>query len=275
MKRTSRELKSLSRECLLGNYGIVILSYFLVSIIISIITSPFQSQLNDYSYQIAYGHFRENFPLLAIIGILIIGLASILLYAGISKLQLCLARHESVNVALIFSQFKQRPDRFIIYGLVFGLLEIILFIPATVLFIVSVTYFDTQQTAYGFYFLYGGIALFIIGFVLAIFFSIRFSASMFIMIDHPETGCFSAMKKSFELTHGHAGRLLYIYLSFIPMGILVGLSFGIAGFWVMPYFENTLVWFYLDISGELDRKIEEARRMDEEMGPVLDDGNYL
>ena len=53
-------------------------------------------------------------------------------------------------------------------------------------------------------------------------------------------------------------------LSFLPVVLLVIISFGTAIFWVQPYMTQTTTLFYLDVKGELDEVLE--RRKNE--GPV-------
>lgn len=274
MKRTCKELKSCSRDTLLGKYGLIFFSYFLVSLIVGVVSVPFRNSLSYYSDEIVRGNYDASLPILAIVAMIIIGLASLVLYAGITSLHLSLARHESVNVSAIFSQFRNRPDRFIVSGIILGLLEAVLVLPGTVLSIIGLSVLAITKADYGYYYLISGIIVIVIGIILGIFFFIRFSVTQYILIDNSDIGAFAAMKKSFSFTKGNAGRLLYIYFSFIPMYLLLILSLGIAGIWILPYWENTIAWYYLDISGELDRNIEEAKRMDEEMGPVLDDSTW-
>lgn len=42
-----------------------------------------------------------------------------------------------------------------------------------------------------------------------------------------------------------------MYLSFLSLLLLCLLSFGIGALWVQPYQEQTLVNFYLDVTGQL------------------------
>ena len=51
---------------------------------------------------------------------------------------------------------------------------------------------------------------------------------------------------------GNVGRLIYIALSFIPLGILGIMSCYIGFLFVVPYIQATLVFFYLDLIGEYD-----------------------
>ena len=74
----------------------------------------------------------------------------------------------------------------------------------------------------------------------------------FIMIDNPGIAVTEAIKTSGRLMAGNVGRLIYIALSFIPLGILGIMSCYIGFLFVVPYIQATLVFFYLDLIGEYD-----------------------
>ena len=50
-----------------------------------------------------------------------------------------------------------------------------------------------------------------------------------------------------KLMSGHKGRLLRLYISFIPLVLVSVFSCGIAMLWVMPYMNAALAEFYLDV----------------------------
>ncbi len=275
MKRTSKELKRLSRQTLIGKYGLVILAFFLCQIIISLAMSPFESQFNNYINGAATSQSFGQFPIGSSIASFIIGLISTVLYAGIMKLHLNLARGEQATVSLLFSQFTCRPDRFIVYTLLVALIGSACVLPGSITAGVGAALLVINKADYGLPVLIIGLVLFVAGIILGMFFSLRLSLGTMMLVDDPSLGACAAIKKSFCTMKGHCGRLLYIVFSFIPMILLVLLSFGIASFWIEPYMMNVTTWFYLDVIGEIDHKIEEEQRMNEEMGPVLSDESFV
>lgn len=272
MKRSCKELKGFSRQALLGNYGLVILCYFLAQLIISAVMSPFEAQINTYSQNIILYEETLSFPIFALIAVFIIALISTALTAGVYAVHLNLARGNHPGVSMIFSQLKCRPDRYIVATLLLSLIGMVCVIPGTILFCMGIGFMTSDYgttTATGI--LVAGIALMLVGLILCIFLSLRFALTVLLLVDHSEMGAIRAMKESFHLMKGNCARFLYLTFSFLPMVLLILLSFGIAALWIQPYIQQVVCWFYLDVSGELDRKLEEERRMEEEMGPIMTD----
>ncbi|MCR4955743.1 MAG: DUF975 family protein [Lachnospiraceae bacterium] len=278
MKRTCKELKRLSRKNLLGNYGGAMLAMLIVSLIQTIVMSPFENQISSYQRNIALGTANSasvtmtynTFPVFAFIGIIIVGLVATILQGGLISYHLKLSRGgEKPSLSMVFSQFKHRPDRYIVATLLMILIIFACMVPGIVLITVAST-----TPALGGGLVFPGIFLLIAGYVLIIWLSLRFTLIYAILADHPECGAVESMKQSFSMMKGNCGRALYIVFSFIPMALLVLLSLGIAELWVSPYITNVNTMFYLDVCGELDFKEEERRRMDEEMGPVLSDEEF-
>lgn len=266
MNRPVKELKQLSRSALLGQYGLMILAYILIGLIPTILSKPFDGPFNNISLAIATGatYVPDTSLYVSIAATIVIGLASTILYGGLAKLHLAVARQEQLSFGMIFSQFKRRPDRFIVFTILMVLIGIGCIIPAILsMIILSVTGISDAMV------LAISTVLSIAGCIFTLYLSIRFSMTVYVLVDQPETGAVGAMKESFHMMKGRVGKMIYLYFSFLPMGLLTLLSFGLAGLWVQPYVDNTIAWFYLDASGEIDRKIEEARRLEEEMGPVM------
>ncbi|MEG1140760.1 MAG: DUF975 family protein [Lachnospiraceae bacterium] len=240
MKRTSKELKSLSRDVLLGKFGIPMIVMLISTLIPSLAIMPFDNFIDSPSF----GNI-----IMFLLATLIIELIGILLSAGTAKVHLSLVRGEPYSVGMLFSQFKNHPDRFIGASLLFFLIVIVSMIPA---FLIT-----------GLVSFLGGnnhIPAIVLGSVLAslflVYVIIRFSLYPLLLVEHSEMGAIESLKESARLTHGNVGRILYIELSFIPFSILGGLSFGIGLLWIQPYMIQTTVNLYLDITGDLDAVLE-------------------
>ena len=83
--------------------------------------------------------------------------------------------------------------------------------------------------------------------------SLRYSMLFLILLEDNTKGIRQAMRESKALMQGNKGRYFYIMLSFLGWSFLGLLSFGIGFLWIGPYYTQTQVTFYRDITGELDR----------------------
>lgn len=276
MKRKCSELKRLSRAALLGQFPLIICSYVIISVILSIAENVFTSPISSmYRDAILSGNIESipdftEWPTLCYAGLgamIIVGLVSSIFSAGIVKILLDASRGEEVRIGTVFSQFKNRPDRFLILTLLIALAEIIPYAPGIALFIIGSrmaegsTLITTTMAA---------IALTVIGFIIAIYLCFKFVVSIHLLVDNENLSPINALKDSYHLTTGNVFRFIYICLSFIPMLLLVALTFGFGALWVQPYMECTIANYYLDIKGELNEREEEAKRLEEEMGPSFD-----
>ncbi|MGO3468326.1 MAG: DUF975 family protein [Weissella hellenica] len=61
------------------------------------------------------------------------------------------------------------------------------------------------------------------------------------------TSITSYLKKSEEMMLGYRFKLFWLQVSFILWWILVGITYGIAGFYVVPYYQATMAEFYLAV----------------------------
>ena len=66
----------------------------------------------------------------------------------------------------------------------------------------------------------------------------------FIMADKPELSWKEAINISKKMTDGHKGELFVLDLSFIWWDILTGITFGLAGIYVLPYQYTTRALYY-------------------------------
>lgn len=86
-----------------------------------------------------------------------------------------------------------------------------------------------------------------------------YSMSFYILADNPELTAREALSKSKEMMNGHKWDLFVLQLSFIWWYLLVGVTFGIAGIYVVPYISATTANFYNSIKGsDKEEVISEA-----------------
>ena len=89
----------------------------------------------------------------------------------------------------------------------------------------------------------GTILLIIPGIIL----SFMYSQVYYIMAEYPEMSIIDCLKESSRIMKGHKMDLFVLELSFLGWVILMGITFGIAGLYVLPYYSATLTNFYLEI----------------------------
>lgn len=77
--------------------------------------------------------------------------------------------------------------------------------------------------------------------------AISYSMSYFILAENPEMTAREALNESKAIMHGHKWDYFVMGLSFIPWILLTGITFGIAGIYVVPYMELTITNFYHSI----------------------------
>lgn len=270
MKRKCKELKRISRGNLCGFYGVFILAIILVSMIPSFILTPFNSTFQN---EVLNNSLRTSTLVTYIAASLLMTLVAAIFGAGQFKLHLNHARKLPAQIGDLFSQFKKRPDRFIVGTLLILLISIVVFIPMFVVFVLS--FAGILQNG----FLFSEVstlliilllAFFLIAMVLNIYISLRFSLFIILLVDHPDYSAVEALKTSWKLMSGNVGRLFYISLSFIGLYLLGALTLGAAYLWIEPYRIQTVVQFYLDVTGQIDQQLADERKRNEEMGPVME-----
>lgn len=74
--------------------------------------------------------------------------------------------------------------------------------------------------------------------------SIAYSQMVYVVAENPDISVRKAMNISKIITRGYKGDLFLLYLSFIPWFFVSFISYGAAGFFVVPYFEFTKINTY-------------------------------
>ena len=72
-----------------------------------------------------------------------------------------------------------------------------------------------------------------------------FSFTSFILVDMPELSAAKTIKMSCYLMKKQYFKLIGFYLSFIPLGIVSLITFGIGDIWLKPYIHTSFTEFYL------------------------------
>ena len=80
----------------------------------------------------------------------------------------------------------------------------------------------------------------------------RYAMVFYLLIDHPEMKPAAAFRESSRLMKGNRMRLFLLHCSFLGW-LLLGICSCFIGFlWIEPYFEQTCVSFYFELTGEND-----------------------
>ena len=82
-----------------------------------------------------------------------------------------------------------------------------------------------------------------------------YSMTFFILAENKGMPVLEAITLSRKMMNGHKMDLFLLFLSFIGWFILTGITFGIAGIWVYPYFYATLTNFYLSVKEDYMSKL--------------------
>ncbi|MFW6287204.1 MAG: DUF975 family protein [bacterium] len=86
--------------------------------------------------------------------------------------------------------------------------------------------------------------LFIIPGIIAIY---RYSMAYYILHDNPDMSGSEAIKASKEMMKGYKGKLFMLHFSFIGWAILCFFTFYIGFFWLMPYIQTSITYFYQNL----------------------------
>lgn len=79
--------------------------------------------------------------------------------------------------------------------------------------------------------------------------SYSYSMAFYILADNPELTAREALAKSKTMMEGHKFDLFVLNLSFLGWALLTGITFGLAGIYVIPYMNATTANFYNSIKG--------------------------
>lgn len=237
MKRSSKELKALAREALLGQYGALIGAMFLLGIFSIILESV----------PVTITRNREDTTSLIIqfVITLIISVLVYLLQIGMTVIVLHMTRRQTYGLSDLFYTFRAHPDRFIIVSVIQIGISMILQIPA-----------------YIFLFLYPGdtikrvllyLLLLLAGSIVSFIVLLGFTLADLLLIDNENLGAIDAIRQSWAMMHGNKGRFFYLQISFFGLALLCILTLGIGMLWLYPYMMTTEAFFYLDLTGEIDQ----------------------
>lgn len=97
------------------------------------------------------------------------------------------------------------------------------------------------------------IVFIIVGMCIYIPLALGLSQSYYLLLDFPQYSATELMKLSLRIMKGHKWELFCLQLSFLPLGFLCLLSFGIGNLWLAPYMNMTHTLYFLDLMQEEHR----------------------
>ncbi|MBO5597636.1 MAG: DUF975 family protein [Oribacterium sp.] len=191
---------------------------------------------------------NERLQLLFYVGTGII-IASLLflgiyLYSGLmlgsQKLYLNIAKGRRVSAFDVFRGFSdgEQLKHYFWVILIIYFIQFLIMVPETVIAIISGKGSSDYRIT-------STITTFIT-YIVALFLSM----SCFASADHPEVGAWKAIGVSFHLMRKRKFKFMCLELSFLGWFVFVVITFGIAGFWIIPYFNTSLSIFYLSAYGQ-------------------------
>lgn len=230
---SSKTLKQISREQLLGKYKTAILAYlfaYMFSYTVRYFATPTSTSTIGILLPIA----------ITFIGTLIDGIFTF----SQCHLYLRISREDQCSFGDIMYGFKNYPDKAIAIQFVLLITELVCAIPLMVFYALIIT---SKSSVYA---IPLALAL-IIYVILTMIIKLMFSQSFYLLNDHPDWKFAELLKESARMMKGHKLRLFYIYISFLGLLFLGLLSMGIGMFWVSCYRNMVCANFYENLIGNL------------------------
>ncbi|MCC8141514.1 MAG: DUF975 family protein [Lachnospiraceae bacterium] len=255
MYMTKTQLRSCARGNLLGHYRSVVGGLLLTVIVWLFVNIPFTNMIMQGVYFSAIPRI-----VIGVIGFVIVFIIGMLLFAGVSRIHLQLARNRKPVARDILYAFLNQPGKFVGFDLLRAVIGVACLLPGLLclLFSVSIS-FDTREVEVvmrtlmiiGHFVLLAGIILFV--YILH-----AWALTVFILLDNTNLRMREAQKKSREIMHRRKWQLFLLILTFLGWIVFCILSFGLALLWVVPYIHQSIACFYLDhisaTAGENEQK---------------------
>lgn len=274
MTKTIGETKRSAKVALSGNYG----KALLVSLIPAMIAgglgfgsnffSGFLRIFEETAAEAEYVSDAEaaaillgSLGLIMVIWIIAVAVSFVMtvlqsnLLTGTAKFYLNMATGNSnFGFSNLFSQFARgfmKPFALdLIMGLKITLWFMIGYIPGVIMVIPAVLFFQNSYNLLGGICIFIAVVLILVGLILAVIASLRYSMAYFALAENRDFGPLDAIRHSKELMSGNKANYVLLNLSFIGWILLSCLTFGVGFIFLEPYLNATITVFYCDISGK-------------------------
>lgn len=260
LKASAREIFKKNRKALLGAFllGVIILSAFVfaaTAVIIAnmekdgIMGSP--EEMTKYFQTIFFNDSSIGSMLLSYAGSIFIGALVMTLGVGFENVCYKAATNKEVKATDLFEVYKMNPDKIILIYLIMSLIQFIITLPSNA-FTIYIDYTSANDmkllAANGFLSL---ITLFV-QLVVKILLAFSFVA----YLEDKERSVKDDLMYSVTLMKKCAFRYLYVSLSFVIWFLLIIFTYGIAGVYVIPYFNITMILFYMNAVEENNKRMD-------------------
>lgn len=208
------EMKRRSLDALKGNWGKAILLTILISILTVYIPIAMDIQ-NSGGFDLWVNSDEPSISLFSYV----LELVLIPFYAGVLWFYVSLVRKESVRIRNIFKVYQ---DGRLTLKLIWTYIVMMFFILLWTLLLI----------------------------IPGIIKSISYAQTTFVLKDHPEYSATQAITESRRLMDGYKWKYVLFLLSFIGWFLLTAVTFGLAWFFVGPYFLAARAVFYDELKNQ-------------------------
>lgn len=248
--RTRKEFKRDAKKALLGRYDTAAGLCFMKGLILGL--SMFAMLLLYLLGTVIGIGFAGNGVPIAVNGItsaLSIGLLVIymvlvmafacLLEAGYLRLCFCLCNGQKAGMKELFFYLTHYPLRCVVIAFLQLLVVTVAMLPGGVLMVAGSVMMEGSSV---------GICLVMLGILVmavpSMMWELHYSMAGFIYVENPETPALSCMRASKEMMRGHRWQLFVLFLSFLGYDIIDNMTMHFAAFWITPYKQCTVTYFY-------------------------------
>lgn len=229
------ELYDITKDQLIGKYGIAVLANILIGLI-SLVVLTLAGNLSEVVDATTY--------IINLIITLIINVLTGVLIFGRCAFFLKLTRGDNnLKVSDIFIGFKRSTDKAIIIQSIYVLASLVGIIPAV---LVKVNAIPVSVEVLPIF----GVVFNLLQLLAMMVTNLFFILAHYILVDNPDYTISQILSESIYLMRNKKGRLLLIYLSMIPLGLIGFMSCGVGLFLVEAFYEALIANFYLDIIKE-------------------------
>lgn len=230
-------IKAIAREKSLEKYGTLITANILIFLIQFVAFSLANLFVSDNIFYLVINQLM----------MLIINTLLGVLVSGKAYLYLNLIYSQTTSTSDVFFGLKQHPDKAALIQSVFVWTSFVASLPMTVAMYMLRT--TKNQQFIGLWVLAALFAL-----AVKLYISITFSQAFFVLHDFPDRSAKEILLTSRRLMYGNRFKLLYIYVSFIPLYLFGVLTFFIPLLWVSVYRYATVAAFYQDLMASNNTK---------------------
>lgn len=231
MTKTSAELKASAKAQLLGNYGKMISAFLLVECSCGFVLYFAGDLLSvlTISNQILY--YVIEILVYLLLGVFMLGQA---------KLYMNFVTGRPFSLNDILYGFRSRSELGIKIMLFYIGITFLCMIP----FIIALSAYQSVGSVH---LIPLASALLVGGMIVLCILILPLSQCYYIALDFPDYHFGQVCAMSRRVMKGQKARLFYLYVSFVPLGLLSILSFGLGLLWLYPYMQCTLTNFYFDL----------------------------